>query len=152
MTIFSYLRAVLISGFWTLNDLNEWIVNVISLSDKHNYKLYDLLYVNDYKKVMETLSYFSALEDYAKYNEMSIPYVVLGYYYWRYILGQIELRQCVILCGEYADGVGTSLDCSKFYSLIKIKDDSVVKENMGVLCEDVFIEAKRQYKLIQEFC
>ncbi|MBP0965575.1 MAG: hypothetical protein J5999_09875 [Oscillospiraceae bacterium] len=152
MTIFSYIRAALISEFWTLTDLNEWIINVLTASNKYHYELYDLLYVKDFEKVMEILSHLAALEDYTKYNEISIPYVVLGYYYWRYILGQIELRKCVILCGEYADQVGTNLDCSEFYSLIKEIDDSVVKDNMRVLCEDLFVEAKRQYKLIHEFC
>lgn len=59
MTIFSYLRAVLISEFWTLTDLNEWIVNVLTSSNKYHYELYDLLYVKDFEKVMETLSHLA---------------------------------------------------------------------------------------------
>ncbi len=149
MTIYSYLKAVLISGFWTLTDLNEWIINVITVSDKCPFKLYDVLYINDYEKVMEILADYAMSEDYFKYNKISIPYVILGYYYWRYILGQIDLRQCIILCGEYADGVGTSLDCSEFYSLLDERDDVIVKR-MKLLCEDLFIEAKRQYNLIYQ--
>ena len=70
MTIFSYLRAALISEFWTLTDLNEWIINVLTASNKYHYELYDLLYVKDFEKVMEALSHLAALEDYTKYNEI----------------------------------------------------------------------------------
>lgn len=151
MTVYSYLQAILISEFWTTDDLNEWIINVISVSDKYQYELYDLLYVNDYDKVSYVLADLAMSEDYFKYNNTSVPYVVLGYYYWRYKLGRISLNECIILCGQYADNVGTNIDCSEFYDLLDNSDIKKVNETLEEICGELMTEAQRQYDIIDKY-
>lgn len=118
VTIANYLFIASSSGFYSKKDWQGWADKQILKNDSVEDWIYSVSLAKDINELSNALGDKIIEENYYGNNEYPPSDAVIGYFYKRYLNGEISLYELLNKSGAEADGGEATLECEEFYSIL----------------------------------
>lgn len=137
-TIAHYWMAAALSGYATSKDWQDWADNIIKSTYSPSYWVIDVSLAGDQKELIKKLKNQLYEEQTIEGKLITISDSILGYYYLRFIDGNISFVDFLKLAGQEADSGFSDIDCEEIYSILNECEILIQeKKDISPLIDDV---------------